>query len=210
MVSMASFFFISTDQSKLFFFPQYRVWELGVGVLCAFYERGRVVDKGGVVSYILAHLGLAGILFSFFIIESRNWPNISVLLPVTCSALILLNLRQVTLLQSRALGFFGRRSYSIYLVHYPVISLSYYFVGTSLDLSQTLLQCLLISILNLLLYHYVEQRYVKSSRDISSRLDISPSVNTFRFVGFLLFIIIFTSGFGIATDGYWLRRMLIS
>lgn len=67
----------------------------------------------------------------------------------------------------RVLEKLGKYSYSIYLVHFPIIVLSNYqaFGGTTLEtnsLTSSLIQVLIVGILSFLSYHLIEQRRFKA------------------------------------------------
>jgi len=106
-----------------FYFLPTRAWELGVGVLCAFYHRGQLRDgRGG-----LAFLGLAMIVSSVFLFDRDTpFPSRYALLPVVGTALILLFANAGTaaarMLSLRGAVSVGLVSYSAYLWHQPVFA----------------------------------------------------------------------------------------
>ena len=58
------FFITSADQSEIFFFPQYRVWELGLGSLCSLIEQRKWSFLGILKGKVFPYIGVIGILFS--------------------------------------------------------------------------------------------------------------------------------------------------
>ena len=126
------FFITSADQSEIFFFPQYRVWELGLGSLCSLIEQRKWSFLGILKGKVFPYIGVIGILFSIILMASKDWPNYFATIPVFSTFLILFNSNNMNVLNSSFLTFFGKRSYSFYLVHYPIISFSYYIVGFSM------------------------------------------------------------------------------
>jgi len=111
-----------------FYSPFTRAWELGVGALLAIgtpllARVGR--DSLGLVASTLGYLGLAASLW--VISDSTVWPGSAVLVPVAATALIIAGGSMRT---SSRFGFlttnpvtqwFGNVSYSLYLVHWPIL-----------------------------------------------------------------------------------------
>jgi peptidoglycan/LPS O-acetylase OafA/YrhL len=114
--------------ATFFLFP-FRAWELLSGVLLAIWghESGERWKRGPVLSW----LGLALVLGALVLIRpGAHFPGWQALWPVLGSVLLLLNGRDDNLvnrmLSSRAPVFIGLISYSLYLWHWPVFTLSTY------------------------------------------------------------------------------------
>lgn len=116
-----------------------RAWELLAGCILglAVFERRVFLRKN--LSNVLGFAGLALVLASLFLVrEGPNFPGWQAILPVLGSVLLLWPQSSgdgpvEKLLASRWFVFVGKRSYSLYLWHWPIFS----FVDYSLYLSPT-------------------------------------------------------------------------
>lgn len=127
----------TADQPWAFFSLPTRAWELGVGGLVAFLlgsrsgqgaSTSRAPKRWAAVSSLLlswaglAGLAAAGVLFT----DGTSFPGFSAALPVLATALLIIGgagragLPQ-RILSIRPLLFIGAISYSLYLVHWPVL-----------------------------------------------------------------------------------------
>lgn len=105
-----------------------RAWELGVGALAALViHRLRL---GPVVSALMGWVGIAGLLVSLFLFsETTVFPGYAAALPVVATALVILagsrdpNAGAGRILGNRPMQFIGLISYSIYLVHWPLLTI---------------------------------------------------------------------------------------
>ncbi|MDJ0823408.1 MAG: acyltransferase family protein [Paracoccaceae bacterium] len=129
----------SHSNATFYLFP-FRAWELLSGVLLAIwgYETGRTWRGYAVLSW----LGLALILASVALIpESAHFPGILAIAPVLGTVLILANgtgKNPVNRLLCHPYAvFFGLISYSLYLWHWPVLTLSAYLRGGHLNLVES-------------------------------------------------------------------------
>ncbi|MFZ7090917.1 acyltransferase family protein [Primorskyibacter sp. 2E233] len=127
--------------ATFYLFP-FRAWELLTGVLLAIwgYETGRQWRGWAVLSW----LGMALILVAIvFIPAGPLFPGILAIVPVLGSVLILangLNRNPVNqLLCNRYAVFFGAISYSLYLWHWPIFTLSTYLRDGYANLLEALL-----------------------------------------------------------------------
>ncbi|MDC1035661.1 acyltransferase family protein [Alphaproteobacteria bacterium] len=205
LATLFLFFITSAEQSEVFFFPQFRVWELGLGSLCSLVEfRSQPLIKR-LKGRLFAYIGFIGILLSILFFDSKGWPNSIAIIPVLSTFLILFNSNKVSLLNSGLLIFFGRRSYSFYLVHYPIISFSYYIVGVSLTYFQTLVVAFLIFIIGVLLFHSVEQRFTRTKATLSQSIFTATNRTLGWFVSGFSAVVLAISLIGVSTDGYMLN-----
>jgi len=114
-----------TSHPPTFFSPVTRVWEFAAGALLVILFDSRVVPKA--VAQILGWIGLAGLLASFFLINSSIiYPGIATVVPVLASSCVLVSGMSRTspshrVLSRPSLVKVGDASYSLYLWHWPVI-----------------------------------------------------------------------------------------
>ena len=114
----------SEPAATFFLFP-FRAWELLTGVLLAIGMR-----RGGALPDWGVWVGLALIGASIFTIQSNGFPGWQAILPVAGTALVLAGSgrpgRANRLLSHPGPVFIGLISYSLYLWHWPVLTLSRY------------------------------------------------------------------------------------
>ncbi|MFC7404680.1 acyltransferase family protein [Georgenia alba] len=116
---------MSVSESWAFFALPTRAWELGVGALVAIaVSRGVRVSSpvGGVAAWGgLAAAAAAG----FLLTDATSFPGVATLLPVLGTAAVILcgtaRLSPAWLLERRPMQFVGAISYSLYLVHWPMV-----------------------------------------------------------------------------------------
>ena len=118
------------DQPWAFYASPARAWEFGAGGLAAlagvtaWARRHKMVAAMGWIS-------AGALIFSFvYIKEAFSFPGFVVLLPVAATVCVLLSgavegeQGPVRILRTAPFQWFGRRSYSIYLWHWPIIALA--------------------------------------------------------------------------------------
>jgi peptidoglycan/LPS O-acetylase OafA/YrhL len=113
--------------TNVFYFPEYRLWELGMGGLLAL--------RAPTINARWAHLPLALISLiailavSFILNESSLFPGYWALVPVMGTFFIILCSRGTlvgTMLSGNIITYIGRISYPLYLWHWPLYSMSNY------------------------------------------------------------------------------------
>lgn len=108
------------DPQAAFYLPPFRAWELGLGALLAFIPTGWRAPRGS------GWVGGMMLLASIFVYDHGTpFPGPAALLPTLATALILVAGPEATLnrlLSWRPLTWLGRRSYALYLWHWPVLT----------------------------------------------------------------------------------------
>lgn len=133
---------IMTDlsQSAAFYLFPFRAWELLAGVMLAIV--GREASLSWRVHPALSWAGLALILATMVLMEpGDSFPGLWAALPVLGTVLIIANGQDKNpvnqLLTTRGALFFGGISYSLYLWHWPIVTLARYYTDAPLDLKQS-------------------------------------------------------------------------
>jgi peptidoglycan/LPS O-acetylase OafA/YrhL len=126
------------------------------GALVALWLR---MPRGG--KPLLGSLGLVLVLASAAVQPLLGpFPGMLALLPVAGAALVLMRPPQVPakqILANKPMVWVGERSYSLYLWHWPVLSLLRYYTGSEvLDIPHSLLFIVLTLLLTTLSYHVIE------------------------------------------------------
>lgn len=119
-----------TSHTAAFFLFPFRAWELLAGVLLAVHGQQHAENWRHVPA--ISWIGLAMLVGAVVLIEpGTQFPGVQAVLPVFGAVLILLNGRQDNLVNrafsSPGVVFIGLISYSLYLWHWPVLTLSRYY-----------------------------------------------------------------------------------
>jgi len=184
----------------VFYLPQYRTWELGIGVLLSyFFPRIENISKysprwivEGVGTTGLALIVLPAVLYS----NTTNFPGIAALLPCLGAALLIVTSGSHInrkILSLPPVVYLGKISYSLYLWHWVLFSFGRTLVNGGLTpLQTTLILCLSVG-LAIISFHFIEQPF---------RAHRMASVATLTRYGSALgvLVIIFSSLY--ATSGY--------
>ncbi|MHA7276809.1 acyltransferase family protein [Arthrobacter sp. Hz1] len=158
----------STSQPAAFFLLPARAWELGVGALAAFAVHAGLINLNARSSAIGSWVGLVGIGASLVALNATTvFPGWAALLPVLSTALIIVcgsprpGAGAGVLLSRAPMQKVGAWSYSIYLVHWPLLIIPQAAVGyeNPLPLPLTLALGALSVPPAVLLYTYVENRF---------------------------------------------------
>ncbi len=166
----------SRNEIWAFFSPFSRAWELALGAILAVlgpHLRGRAPRLG----ITLATVGLAVVLVcTWFYSSATSWPGSAVILPVVGAALIVGggSLRGAgrigPIVKFAPFQWTGDISYSLYLVHWPVIAIATQYATTPLPLHSRIELVLLSVALSAVLYYVIENPIRRSSWLASRRL----------------------------------------
>lgn len=121
---------VSVSPSAAFYLLPYRIWELIIGALVAYYfSGGNQALRNSWVEELGGFLGIALIVYSIFFFDQQTpFPSVYALLPTLGSALIILFASNRTLvgrlLSQSILVSIGLISYSLYLWHQPIFALA--------------------------------------------------------------------------------------
>ena len=195
-------FFQNNNLSLKFFLPQYRIWQICVGSLCAFFEFYKYVFIKKLPKNF-SYLGIILVIISLIFVNKIEWPNYRILLPIAGAVLIILNNDQNKILKIYFLTFIGKRSYSIYLVHYPIISFATYYIGFKLSSYQIILVIILIFISSLILYSKVERYFILPNQNIKNT--IFHKFKVYYFVSIIFVFIIPISYMIFISNGFLLK-----
>ncbi len=156
---------LAVSQPWAFFSLPSRAWELGVGGLVAMLVPRLRMLLSPSAGTALSWAGLAGILAGFlFLSASSPFPGTAALIPVLSTAAVILGgsyARPAKLLAVRPMQMIGRWSYSLYLVHWPLLTIPQLAVGVEnqLPLGITLGLGALSLPLAIALHVLVEERF---------------------------------------------------
>jgi len=175
-VSMAWCIFETTQDSVwAFFSPLTRAWELALGALIAVLNphlRGRA-PRIGLVAAATGVLVL--LLCTWFYSSTTLWPGSAVIAPVAATGAIIAggSLRGPAgfggLIRFAPIQWFGDTSYSLYLVHWPVITIATQYAIGPLPLHSRIELVALSVALAGAMYYSFENPIRRSARLIKSR-----------------------------------------
>ncbi|MBN9229635.1 MAG: hypothetical protein BGO90_12535 [Legionella sp. 40-6] len=163
LVSLAGNFYLQKNyMSALYFLMPFRIFEFCIGALIVWFIRYRLKD---IVLYdVLFLTGLGCIVFAASTFTKNTlFPSYNALIPTLGAALILWSGRDTRLhavLNNRGMIRLGLISYSLYLVHWPLIVFYSNYVAHDVGTtSERILLAGAMICLALLLYHGIEQPF---------------------------------------------------
>ena len=127
-----------------------RVWELGAGAIIALSSRR-------LASTALSNISATAlIVLSLFYTPESDFPGLPALVIVLLTCGVVINSRSNRFLSSGIMTWIGDRSYTLYLVHWPVFQIAYIYRGTALADTEKLALLILLAILSALIFKFIE------------------------------------------------------
>ena len=163
------------DPSFRFYFPVTRFWELGAGILIAYFETFKVINFRTLPKYVrnlFSCIALGMILFSLFLSDSitKVHPGFITFIPVVGSCLFIMAWPDAIInrkvLSLKVMTFVGLISYSLYLWHWPLLSFTY-IVFPNPSWTFKLLVLITAFVISSILYLTFEQPVRRSSYQIA-------------------------------------------
>jgi peptidoglycan/LPS O-acetylase OafA/YrhL len=168
---LVSIYWVEVNGPGAFFLLPSRAWELGAGALIAL-TYGTLQSLRPASGALLAWLGIALILISALSFgEGTPFPGVAALIPVLGAVCVIAfggvagDLGPLRLLRVRAFQFTGTISYSLYLVHWPLLVMIPYidWISPEFEPLSKVLTALLVVPIAWLLYRYVERPFIQGS-----------------------------------------------
>ena len=159
----------ATNSSAGFYLIVPRIWELLVGSIIAIYM---FEIKNRAIAEMTALVGIGAIFAGILLLsDTTPFPGVAALLPVLgTAAIIVANTSHHTITKAMlsfpAMVWIGLISYSLYLWHWPILVLARYYansINESLSSLHEFLLIILISVLSILTYRYIEQPFRKKN-----------------------------------------------
>jgi len=175
---LACIWFTRSSHTATFFLFPFRAWELLVGVLLAIY--GQKTQENWRHGPAASWAGMALLLGAIgFVQAGDNFPGTQALFPVAGTAMVIWNGRDDNPV-NRALSspipvFIGLISYSLYIWHWPILTLSQYYFGgygSGLVAAQWLLFAIVVATAS---WWFVE-RPIRYARNLSGRMMVGSVV----------------------------------
>jgi peptidoglycan/LPS O-acetylase OafA/YrhL len=187
LISLSLFaLYYSSNQPAAYFLMPMRIWELGVGSLAFIMSAttGVTSHKASAVGPSLLTIVLLG---CFLVPEEQAF--LTTILAVTVTALLLVTQPKTPiqrLLSISALVYVGKISYSLYLYHWPIVSLAPLLLPEEWRISGLYIVALLL--LSTLSYHLIESPFRKRSWSKCGGIDIAMGFGMSALLGATVYI----------------------
>lgn len=193
-----SFKLSATQPTQAYYSTPGRFWELASGVLLYQFMttfKQYLISTQWISWFkrIIGVLSLAGLLVSFIVTDTKNFPMPGALLAIVSTLGLFFSLYHGTVLSSinkllsnQFLKFFGKLSFSLYLWHWPIFVLFRWTYGLD-TASQQVLALLITFIFSLFSYFFVEKP-VRNSRFIAQKNSWVVLLTGFFFISASYFI----------------------
>ena len=151
------------ENSAAFYLMPFRAWEFLFGSLCSVYLAHKTTKN----SYARKTLPILGIILIFGSIvvldETYLFPGISAI-PVTIGTALVIAFSEKGTLMYRILAsspmvFFGKISYSTYLVHWPIVVFYKYSIMREPNLLEKMTMTVVSFVIGFLFYKYIENTF---------------------------------------------------
>lgn len=159
---LASQWAVRAAPDAAFFMTPFRMFEFAIGGLVVPLERRRIRLHPLFANSVVA-LGLASLIASFVLFSDKtNFPGVSALVVSVATAAVIAAgpvALSRPVLANPVYAYLGRISYSLYLVHWPIVVFYRYYVFRELEGWERAGLLAATIICGVLLYHLVEQRF---------------------------------------------------
>ncbi|MDT8923749.1 acyltransferase family protein [Pseudomonas taiwanensis] len=162
----ASQWMLGKDSSAAYFMMPFRVFELAIGALLVFAPAKRL---SGRTESMVAVSGIISIIASsFWLTDQTPFPGLAALLPCLGAAACIYSgqSKAAALLRSKPMVFIGLLSYSIYLVHWPLIVFYKYYIFRDITLTEKLALLAAAIAIGAALYFSVEKLFMAKRKFI--------------------------------------------
>lgn len=152
------------DSSAAYYMMPFRVFELSIGAMLVFVSGHRAGVK---TESAIVVAGLAAIIGSAFALESSSpFPGILALVPCLGAAACIYSgrSRAANILRTRPMVKIGLISYSVYLVHWPIVVFYRYWIFRDISLTEKSSLLLASIAAGFALYHTVERLFMGKGR----------------------------------------------
>lgn len=161
---IASQWMLGIDSSAAYFLMPFRGFELAIGALLVFTKDIRLQ---GWQESAAAVLGLAMIVTSAFALDSNSpFPGVAALAPCIGAALCIQFGKSSAgaLLRSSAMVRIGLISYSVYLVHWPILVFAKYYLYRDLTTAESVGLMALSLVVGHVIYSIIERPFIDKGR----------------------------------------------
>ena len=166
------------DSANSFFSPLSRIWELLAGSVFAILSRNQKANTGKRPEKVtkITLLGIGMILCSMLSIKMRLGPQIIQTVISLMGACLIISLRSNSntgFLTNRVFVFIGKMSFSLYLIHWPLLSFARVLNGQATSVTTRLICIGLATLLSIGSYFMIEKPF----RNSNSRTPLVMSIS---------------------------------
>jgi peptidoglycan/LPS O-acetylase OafA/YrhL len=156
--------YLNFNASAVFFLMPFRIFEFCLGALVFLLSNKNWIIKNKIINELIFTIGLVLITYSIlFFSKATVFPGLNAALPCLGAALCIYSApqaRQAKLLNNRLMVKIGLISYSLYLVHWPLIVFYKYHKNIiNLNTAEIILICVFTFIFSIALYFFVERPF---------------------------------------------------
>ena len=196
--------------ANFYLFPS-RAWELFVGSLISIIIFNRKYNFSYLLSSLIVLVGLILILYPicYFDAKSMSLPSHKTLLPILGTLMIITvhdkNFFYEYFLRLKFVVFLGLISYSLYLWHFPLFSLSnsYFFLNVD-ELNTKIIIFIISLIISTFSFYFIEKPF-RYNKNISVQLIIKWSLIYIVIFFIIFFTIIFSKGLKFAFGDFYTK-----
>ncbi len=151
-------YFLSFNSSAAFYLTPFRVFEFIIGTLIYWVNKFELKAS---LKEIVTTLAVIGFVFITYMYDKNTpFPGINALIPCILSAILIHNTGQAKYVSSiydnQIIRWFGKISYSLYLVHWPLIVIYKFQFSKELNYSDQILLILLSTFLGYIVNKFIE------------------------------------------------------
>ena len=156
-----SLYAIMYDSTGAYYLTQYRFWEFAAGGLAFLFRRSDFFNRLSSLHGLICLMGIALVLYPVFTYStSTTFPGLNAIMPVIGSMMIILSGDRTlggNVLASRPASYIGEISYSLYLVHWPVVVFSQYILVKEFSGASGLLLIAASFVLAIPMHRFIEK-----------------------------------------------------
>lgn len=196
---IASQMMTQVNPTQNYFMMPYRIFEFAAGGILFFIGNEKARNK--ITSTILFLVGVALILYSaFYFDKSTPFPGLNAMIPVIGSCLCILFSKHTPagyLLRNKLFVSIGIVSYSVYLIHWPLLVFYKYYIFRPINTFEKLAIVTLSILLAYVSYSLIENKFRRINLSAFNKMGAAFVV--------ILVGILFTSNLVYKNDGYAFR-----
>ncbi|EBR1503782.1 TPA: acyltransferase family protein [Salmonella enterica] len=208
MSLLASQMMTKINPTQNYFMMPYRIFEFAAGGVIFFIPNNKARNK--LISTILFLIGVALIFYSaFYFDKSTPFPGLNATIPVIGSCLCILFSKHTPagyLLRNKLFVSIGIVSYSVYLMHWPLLVFYKYYVFRPINTLEKISIVVASVILAYVSYSFIENKFRRINLSSFNKMGVSFAI---VFVGVLLTsnLIYKNNGYSFRVNEYFKEKM---
>lgn len=156
-----SLYAIKHDSTGAYYLTQYRFWEFAAGGLVFLFRRSEISNYTVRIHSLIFVAGLALVISPVFLYSvNTTFPGVNAVMPVVGSMMVILSgdkSRVGHLLALKPINYIGEISYSLYLVHWPLVVFAQYILVKEFSGISGLLLLIASLVLAIPMHRFIEK-----------------------------------------------------